>query len=158
MPRFLRVSLLSAAILAAAAGSANAAGNLTFNGLVTGSCALTLGSAGGLGVSTDGLKLSSTEAGGFAANALLLTTSGTYQVQVDPISALAAAPSGGGADSVDVAYAATGVTSIVARAAGTPLNLNVGLTNVKVDVTAQKATVFPAGLYRADVTVRCVSQ
>ena len=149
---------LGAALLSGDAWAAPT-GTATFTGLVLDSCTVTTGSPGLLAASSDGRMLASTQAGGVPSLASVLTTSASYQFEVDAPSALAASPSGGQADRIDTSFDATGVTSVVARVAGTPLALNLGLTEVRVNSVATKsAGTFPAGAYRLDVVLRCIAR
>lgn len=155
----MRRTALSLIVTAGAllAASQAAAANVSFNGLILDSCAVTLGTPGALGLDGTGRTMSSSEAGGLSGGAAVLTTSATYKLEVDPPSSFSLAPAGSTPDSIEARFTASGVTSIVAQAAGTPLNLNLGLTSVAVNTTATRsATIFPAGIYRIDVTVRCV--
>jgi hypothetical protein len=105
------------------------------------------------------MTLGSKEVGGLAASATILSTASTFQLQVDPVSTFAVAPTGGQPDAITVNYTTTGATTIAARLAGTPLNIGLGLTNVSVDIEGVKSSsIFPSGIYRADVVMRCVSQ
>lgn len=155
----MRKSAISLIFLAGgmlAAGQA-AAANVSFNGLILDSCAVTLGVPGALGVDSTGRTLGSAESGGVSGAAVVLTTSGAYKLEVDPPSSFAVAPANSTPDNIAATFNATGVTSIVAQAAGTPLNLNLGLTNVAVNTTATRsASIFPSGIYRVDVALRCV--
>lgn len=155
----MRRSALSMIFFAGAlfAGNQAAAANVSFNGLILDSCAVTLGVPGALGIDSTGRTLASSEAGGVSGAAAVLTTSGAYKLEVDPPSSFAVSPAGSAPDSISASYTASGVTSVMAQAAGTPLNLNLGLTNVAVNTTATRsASIFPSGIYRVDVAVRCV--
>lgn len=155
----MRRSAISLIFLAGglcASGQATAA-NVSFNGLILDSCSVTLGVPGALGVDGAGRTLASSESGGVAGAAVVLTTSSAYKLEVDPPSSFAVAPANSTPDSIAATFTATGVTSILAQAAGTPLNLNLGLTNVAVNTTATRSSsIFPSGIYRVDVAVRCV--
>lgn len=145
------VSLLTVSV-----ATQSVAATLNFNALVPDTCTLTLGTPGSLALDSEGSTLSSEEAGGAPAEALLLTSSANYHLEVDPVSSFALAPAGGQPDTMTASLSASGVTVAAGVAAGTPLNIGVGLTNVEVDLTAEKGSgVFPAGTYRLDLVMRC---
>lgn len=158
-PKSVPVVLAGASALVVLAAPAAHAAGVGFNGLITSSCALTIGLDGTLTTNPGGTTLASNQSGGSAATALILSTASTYKLEVDPVTSFTLAPTGGQPDAVAVTYNATGVTTVTARAAGTPLNLGLGLTNVTVDLSATKSSgIFPSGLYHADVVMRCVTQ
>lgn len=155
MSRVLTVGTTIAAMLFA--GDAGAAASSTsFVGTVLSRCTLTLGTAGVLALSEDGQTLSSELPGGVSAKVALVTTGAEFQLEVDPLNAFASAPPGGQADQMSMAFSASGASLFTEVDASQPLRLGLGLTNVDVDLTAEKNDgVFPAGLYRSDVVLRC---
>lgn len=134
-----------------------AAATLTFNGLIVDACTLTLSSAGAMTATATGDEISSSAPGGSPARALLLTTSNRYRMVIDQPTGFATAPAQSTPDNMRVEYSSTGIT-LSTRVNGTiPLDLGLGLTTVEVNVAASRSNnaVFPAGVYRSDVVMRC---
>ncbi|MCT7375255.1 hypothetical protein [Chelativorans salis] len=157
MMRPLTKPLFGAAFLAAIAIQPANAETVIFNGLITSTCLINVGTPGTLVASADYTELSSTEAGGTSGTVTILTTGAGYEVSTDSPSAFATAPAGGG-DSVTFAssYSANGVTSLTDVVGSLASPLGLGLTNLSVDLMATKSTgTFPAGDYMAEVTVTC---
>lgn len=134
-----------------------AEGNAIFNGLVTATCAVTIGLPGVLDVNAGSTVLSSQQGIGSAATVAILATGDIFSVSTDAPSAFTVAPTGG-SDNVTFAttYSGTGGTTIAETNGTTSTSLNTGLTNVSVNMSATKTSgAFNAGNYTGLVTVRC---
>lgn len=147
-----------AAIFACAAEAAFAAETtVPFIANVTSTCVLTLGTPGTLGANADFSQLSSKNAGGAAGTVTALTTGTGFQVSASAPTAFLIAPTGGD-DNVtfSATYEANGATSVGEVLGTVTSELNFGLTNVNVNLAADKSSgAFPAGAYTAEVVVRC---
>jgi type 1 fimbria pilin len=160
LPRVLTLGALAWGLSANAAstaqGSVNFWGNLTDNN----ACVITLVQSGALGVSTDGMQLSSKIAGGQPGIADIASMR-NYHISVDGPSFFMEAP-GGGNDAVTFTTTYSGASINRGRDfAEQPGSTQVRLrgasstTRVNVHLVANKPTAFPGGTYRAITTVRC---
>lgn len=153
----MRVKLAAGAFLAIAIGSSPALAvdaGAVFTGLVTSTCALTVGTAGVMTANAGYTTLSSENAGGSRSTVAALTTGDTFNISAIAPSTFTAGDSSNVTFATD--YTLTGSTSASDILGATPTLLNVGTTTVAVDLTATKSTGnFPAGAYAATVTVRC---
>ncbi len=149
---------LAAAVLALSAHAASAVDSIVpFTGVVTSTCVLTVGTPGVMSASTDFTNLSSTNAGGVAGTVAVLSTGASFKVSAISPTSFTTAPAGGGdAVSFNALYQGSGATSIGSTPGATPTTVNTGLTNLSVNLNAQKSTgTFPAGAYASEVIVRC---
>ena len=132
-------------------------GDVPFNGAVTDTCIVTVGSSGTIAPNTAYTVLGSKEASGAPGTATILTTGSGYSVFADAPSAWTTAPASASAATFAAEYDLTGANtaSNVAGATGTALS-TVGTTNVSVDLTATLPSgTYETGLYAATVVVRC---
>ena len=157
----MRKIVAKAAAVAALALSADVAcavqANVPFTGIVTSTCVLTVGSPGVMSASTDFTNLSSTNSGGVAGTIAVLSTGTAFKVSAIAPTAFTTSPVGGG-DAVlfNALYQGTGATSIGSTPGATATTLNTGLTNLSVNLNAQKSSgTFPGGAYATEVIVRC---
>lgn len=151
-------TILAFGVLACASPAMAQSAVVTFNATILPSCALVVGTPGVLAVNSDNTELDSSAAGGVSGTATVLTTGLGYKLQIDPPSGFRLAPSGGQPDTIDVDYQAGGVTLGIITDVTAPLNLNLGLTTLDIDMVANKTSgFFPSGVYAADVTVRCTT-
>lgn len=152
---------LGGALAAVAPGAAVAqsSGDILFNGLILDTCIVTVASSGTLGASADFSTLTSESAGGSRGAAAVLTTSASFNLEVDPPAAFSLAPAGGDSNvTFNALYSASGATVLGNLAAGVLSSLELGLTTVSVGAEAEKSTgFFPAGAYQLPVTIRCVA-
>ena len=123
-------------------------------------CALFPVTPGQLAPDGDGDVLASTESGGVAGT-LVATVAGGAALSVsdptdwtlDPEDAGGTAPA---TTTFDATVTGSGATTFSELGDGdTAQSLANGVTNLTVDLSASAATAFPAGTYRADVTVTC---
>lgn len=157
--RRVTVSVAGVAAIVASVSQAARAADTTvpFIANVTSTCVLTLGTPGTLGANADFSQLSSKNAGGAAGTVTALATGTGFQLSAIAPSSFSVAPTGGDDNvSFSASYEANGATS-VGEVLGTVTSaLNFGLTNVNVNLAANKsAGAFPAGAYTAEVIVRC---
>ncbi len=125
-----------------------------FSGTVASTCVLTVGVAGIITPNADYTKLSSDKAGGAESTVSALATGATFKVSAIAPSAFTAGPST--ADGFVSKYTLSGATSASNVAGATTTTLTPGVTNVAVDLEADKTSgTFNAGAYNAAVTVRC---
>ncbi|MEM6650305.1 MAG: hypothetical protein AAF603_08650 [Pseudomonadota bacterium] len=122
-------------------------------------CTVVVGTPGILAPNSDNTMLSSTQAGGQPAIVTVAATAALYKVDIDSPTTFTLAPSGGDTDmSYATEFDATGVTTLTDIAAGASVNLNLGVTVLSIDATAQKTSgIFPAGSYSMSSTVECSS-
>ena len=151
------VKYLVAAAAVAVSGTAIAAtGNVPFNGTVTDTCIVTVGSPGTIAPNTGYTVLGSKEAGGAAGTATILATGNAFNLTAEAPSAWTAAPASASAATFAAEYDLSGANTASNVAGGTGTTLAFGTTNVSVDLTATLPTgTYEAGTYAATVTVRC---
>lgn len=151
------VNFAVAALLAMLPAQAFAAtGNVQFNGSVTHTCAITVNSAGTLGVSTDYKALGSGQAGGTAGSAMIAASGNGFKISVD--APTLAKPAGDtSTETLSSSYTTTGATSVSGTNSSASNNLSNGTTNVSVNMSAVKSgsNVFEAGSYTGTVVLRC---
>ena len=104
-------------------------------------------------------QMSSENAGGSRATAVLAATSLNFTVTVDAPTAFSTLPTGGDTGATVAAFfSATGATSATDVEDDTATALGLGTTTLAVGATVDRASgVFPAGSYSLPVTVRCVA-
>jgi len=130
---------------------------------VIGSCTIMVNSQGALANNPAIDVLGSKQPGGTAATATVTTNSIVCIVLglIDCYSISAPAPAGfliaPGSGGVDVGFATTfRLDGGAERSGNTPFKVRNGTYQMQVDLTASKsAGIFAAGLYRAEVLVRC---
>lgn len=155
----LKTSAITLTTIVAAAVSAHAQTNTDANAVFTGTildtCTVTVPTPGLLGDSADATVLSSEEAGGQSAAAVLVTNSPRSSIQVIPPDAFTVAPAGSDADTTFATKyeldgnAVSGLTSTL---------LGIGINNVTVDASATKGSgAFEGGAYTLTATVRCIT-
>lgn len=154
------MKLLSKVLIAVAAmapASAFAAtGNIPFNGTVTNTCLITVGSSGTIMPNAGFTVLGSKESGGAQGTATILTTGNAYGVTVDTVSAWTSAPASAAGTTFATEYDLSGANTATNVAGGTATTLAHGTTNVGVDLTATHPTgSFEAGTYTATAVLRC---
>ncbi len=147
--------ILAVAAVAAPMQALAVTGDVQFNGTVSNTCAITVGSAGSLTTNVGQTILGSEQAGGAAGTATIVATSAAYQVSTDAPIAFTTAPGGGGANVTYASnYATTGATTIAQTSSANALAA--GTTNVSVNMAATKTVgSFPSGNYVTTVTLRC---
>ena len=152
-----RAALFSAIFLISqtTAGPSHAAsGNIEFGGLIGGLCIIVVGGAGVLDVAPDGLTISTSA--GSPATAVITTTSTGFELGVGSPTSFDAAPTDGGTGvTFETSYSTTGVTSILDVLSGVTTILDLGITNVSVDLAATRADPFPPGTYTASTVLTC---
>lgn len=158
MKKLVIASAVAAAALVPAQAFA-ATGNIPFNGSVSNTCVITVGSSGTLGVSTDFATLGSTQAGGAPGSASVLATGSGFSLSADAPTAWDSAPTTGGSNVTFAStYSSTGPTVATNVAGTTATALNRGTHNVAINMSATKnvsGETFEAGSYSATVVLRC---
>ncbi len=157
MRKIVLIAALSTITLTAAAPAIAATANVPFTGIVTSTCVLTVGAPGVMTASTDFTSLSSTNAGGAAGSIAALSTGTNFKVSAIAPTSFTTAPAGGGdAVSYSASYQGSGATSIGSTPGASQTTLATGLTNLTINLAAQKsAGTFPGGAYATEVLVRC---
>ena len=149
--------ILCAAALACAFAGNTGAAELPFAGTVTATCTLIVGLPGTLAPNTASTVLGTRESGGNAGTVTALATGAGFSVSVQAPSSFNARPAGGESDVVFTSdYSSSGATNIAITDAGVTAPLNVGTTELSVEMAATKSTgSFPAGAYLSAVTITC---
>ncbi|MCB1382296.1 MAG: hypothetical protein KDJ73_05080 [Notoacmeibacter sp.] len=132
-------------------------GNIPFNGTVTDTCVITVGSSGTIAPNTAYTVLGSTETGGAPGTATILATGSGFNVFADAPTAWGTAPASASTAVFATTYSLSGANtaSNVAGATGTALS-NFGTTNASVNLTATLPSgTYEAGAYAATVVLRC---
>ena len=154
-----KVIFMFAALVSTTAvtGAYAATGTVPFTGIVTTTCALTVGTPGIIAPSADYTSLSSTAAGGSAGTVAALATGAAFKVSTVAPSSFTAAPATGGDNvSFSSTYSGSGSTTIGSTSGASQTTLNPGVTNLNVNLSATKGSgVFAGGAYAAEVIVRC---
>lgn len=143
------------ALASPAVAQTNTDANAVFTGTILDTCTVTVPTPGLLGNSADATVLSSEEAGGQSAEAVLVTNSPRSSIQVIPPDAFTNAPTGSDANTTFAAkYELDG--SVVSGLTSTLLGI--GVNNVSVDASATKSSgAFEGGAYTLTATVRCIT-
>ena len=125
--------------------------------MVTSTCALTVGRPGVLGPSADFTSQSSTGTGGVSGTVATPANGAGFKVSAIAPTAFTLSPAGGsGSVSFSTASESSGSTTIGTTPGATETDLNSGLTNVMVNLDAQKSSgAFTAGTYATEVIVSC---
>ena len=131
---------------------------IPFNGSVSSTCVITLTGNGVLGASADFSTLASTEAGGAAGTATVVTNNSSFGLSADAPTSWDSAPATGGNNvSFAAAYSSAGATTASNVAGTTITSLNQGTHTVSIDMSAVKTVgeTFESGTYAATVVLRC---
>ncbi len=120
-------------------------------------CAIIITSDGHLSAVPGGNELSSTSFGGRPGQAEIVASNSSYTLTMETPLGFSLAPVGGN-DSIMVrtSYSGFGATSFSTTSGNVPIRLKRGSTTVSANMVAIKTSdAFPAGDYRANVTLRC---
>jgi hypothetical protein len=120
-------------------------------------CAIIITSDGQLAASPEANELSSMTFGGRPGQAEIIATNSSYTLSIDAPLGFSLAPAGGN-DSmlIRTSYSGFGATSFSATPGNVPIRLKRGSTTVSANMVATKtSSLFPAGQYRAELTLRC---
>ena len=134
-----------------------ATGNIPFNGTVSDTCIITVGSSGTITPNTAFTVLGSTQPGGAPGTATILATGSGFDVFADAPSAWGTAPASASSAVFATTYSLSGANtaSNVAGTTGTALS-NFGTTNASVNLTATLPSgTYESGTYAATVVLRC---
>lgn len=146
-----------AAVLAAFMGQTASAAtqNVIFNGTITATCTLLIGTNGTMTVSPDLQTLSSHNSGG-SAGTVTLTTTGGVSLSVDPVTITTVPTADTTATTWTPTYAASGAHTIAETGAATSLTVpGASLVSVNLAGTKGGSNRFASGTYQATVTLRC---
>ena len=124
-------------------------GSVPFNGQVNTTCTITVGNAGTLAASADFLTLASTEAGGAAGTANIVTNGNTFALSSGTPALAGPTTEDSASSSMTSTGGSTTFTGVTSSA------LNRGATQVNVDMTAAAAGGFSSGVYSATVLLTC---
>ncbi|MFP1633224.1 hypothetical protein ACLB6G_15950 [Zhengella sp. ZM62] len=150
------LKVLAAVAFIAPVQAYSATGNIPFNGSVTDTCVITVGSAGTIMPNTAYTVLSSKEAGGAAGTATILATGNGYSVSADAPSAWSAAPASTPATTFAAEYDLSGANSATNVSGNTQTAISHGSTSVNIDLTASLPSgTYESGTYAATVVLRC---
>jgi hypothetical protein len=140
----------------AASPAIAATGNVQFNGTVSHTCTITIGTAGVMTASADYRTLGSTQAGGSAGTATIAASGNAFKISVDAPT-LTKPASDTTTETLSSSYQTTGATSATGTNSSAPASLARGTTNVNVNMSAVKSgsNVFEAGTYSGTVVLRC---
>ena len=148
-------ALATTSLTTTAQAQTNTDVDAVFTGTILDTCTVTVPTPGLLGDSADATVLSSEEAGGQPAQAVLVTNSPRSSVQVLPPDSFTVAPAGSDANttfatSYDLdGSTVSGLTSTV---------LGIGVNNLTVNASATKGSgAFEGGAYTLTATVRCIT-
>lgn len=154
MKLFGKVLVAAVAMIPAQAFAAT--GNIPFNGTVTATCLITVGSSGTIMPNAGFTVLGSTQAGGAPGTATILTTGNAYNVSVDSPASWSSAPASAAGTTFATAYDLTGANTASGVSGATTTTLAHGTTNVAVNLTATHPSgSFEAGTYTATAVLRC---
>ncbi len=130
-------------------------GNIPFNGSVSASCAITVGSSGTITPNATYSELSSANAGGAPGTASILAIGTSWNVSADAPSSFSTEPVTT-ASTFSASYDLSGVTTAASVPGSTTTSLGNGTTNVSVNLTAAHPSgSYQAGTYAATVVLRC---
>ncbi len=120
-------------------------------------CQILVLNPGVLAPSADFLELSSKQAGGSAGIAELTATNGSFWLSTDAPTGFTTMPTGGDTGVVfSSTYQTSGDTTTPETPGTTSTKLKRGVTQASVHMIANRSgSVFPAGNYSGEVTVRC---
>lgn len=121
------------------------------------SCTIIVGNPGLLRQNADTSRLSSTFAGGRAAQAQLIATNSRYRASVDTPTGFSVFPNGGSFNThFKASFSSSGASNFFSTAHSIEQKVKKGVSNVEVHLTASRFDgSFPAGNYAANVTLRC---
>ncbi|MDX8527908.1 hypothetical protein RFM68_25770 [Mesorhizobium sp. MSK_1335] len=129
--------------------------NVIFNGTVTATCTLVVGSNGTMTVSPDLQSLSSHNSRGSAGMVTLATTGGV-SLSVDPVTLTTVPAADSTATTWTPTYLASGAHTIAETGASTALTIpGADLVSVHLAGTKGGSNRFANGNYQATVTLRC---
>lgn len=152
--RYIRYALIAIPLFACQQARADTA-LVPFNGLITPTCVLTVGTPGVLAPNPTYTQLSSKNASGLSGSVTALTTGPAFNLSTETPTAFTLAPPGSDSTFV-VEYSASGATTVGLTSGLINTLLGVGLTTVAVDLTANKNSgTYAGGDYAAIVTVTC---
>jgi hypothetical protein len=120
-------------------------------------CAIMLVGEGQIHANPGNTELSSRAYGGYPGEADVISTNSSFQLSIDPVLGFSSAPQGAADGTSFVpSYSGNGATSFSDTPGNVPIHIKKGTTRVQVNFRATKTgTGFPAGRYRADLTLRC---
>lgn len=129
--------------------AASAKGNQT--------CLIAVGTSGVIAPNIEATELSSKGYGGAPGSVDVLTSAGSFSLVVEAPLGFSLSPVGGNDDvTFSASYSGFGATAFSEQPGKIPVRLKNGLTSIQTHLVATRASgLFPSGLYRADLIVRC---
>ena len=120
-------------------------------------CAIMVSSHGQLSASPEQGELSSRAYGGRPGQVEVVATNSSYSLSIDSPLGFSLAPVGGNDSTViTTSFSGYGATNFSDVPGSMPVRLKRGATNVVAQFVATKSGgMFPAGQYRAELTLRC---
>lgn len=154
MKKLLMIAAVAASFAPVQAFAATA--NIPFNGTVTSTCVITVGTPGTIMPNAGFTVLGSAQPGGAQGTASILATDATFDASVDAPAAWSSAPGSAPATTFATEYDLSGATSASNVAGATLTPLAAGTTTVGVDLAATASSgTFGAGTYTATAVLRC---
>ncbi len=120
-------------------------------------CAIMVNSHGQLSPSPEQAELSSIAYGGRPGQVEVVASTGSFSLSIDTPLGFSLAPVGGNDSTViKASFSGYGSTNFSDVPGNVPVRLKPGATNVVAQLVATKnGGMFPAGQYRAELTLRC---
>jgi hypothetical protein len=148
------MSLALASVIAFSAPAMATTANIPFNASIAGTCIINMLTPGTLAVDGTLQNLNSLGAPGTIS---VMATSNTFKFSMDTPTLLRPPTDTTPLNSIGGAWHATGATTTNQFDTAAPYTLNQGLTNMNIFFFSGKTgnNIFTAGVYTANVTVRC---
>ncbi len=119
-------------------------------------CMVVVGNPGTMAAAIGNASLSSKVAGGYAGTADITTTNASYRASIVAPAGFINSPNLAGPVTFSADFSGSGATNFFNVPSLTEVKLKNGVTSIKADLTAKiQGTVFSAGTYQAELTLRC---
>lgn len=120
-------------------------------------CAIIIGRTGSMNVNPEANEISSIGWGGQPGEAQIVATNSSFNLSMDePLGFSLAPPKGNDATVFKSTYSGFGATNFSQSPGNTKIRVKKGTTSITANLTATKTSgTFPAGQYRAELTLRC---
>ena len=120
-------------------------------------CAIIIGRTGTMNINPEANEISSIGWGGQPGEAQIVTTNGSFNLAMDaPFGFSLAPPNGNDATIFNGSYSGFGATNFAQTSGNAKISLKKGTTSITANLVATKTSgTFPAGQYRAELTLRC---
>ena len=120
-------------------------------------CAIIIGRTGTMNINPEANEISSIGWGGQPGEAQIVATNGSFNLAMDaPFGFSLAPPSGNDATVFKGSYSGFGATNFSQTPGNAKISLKKGTTSITANLVATRTSgTFPAGQYRAELTLRC---